>query len=113
MSLSRRSLLAGSAAAASTVLASYSQEAHAADESVIDSSALGKTKNTRFAVNIEMWFRGTPYLDRFHKAAELGFPAVEIWPYKGNDRDPDRLRPRRSRRASPSPSSRLGAFGPA
>src|SRR4029453_6900037 len=38
-----------------------------------------------------MWFHGTPYLDRFQKAADLGFSAVEIWPYKGSDRDPDRL----------------------
>ena len=62
-----------------------------AEEPTVDAKLLGKTKNTKFAVNIEMWFGKTPYLDRFQKAADLGFPAVEIWPYKGNDRDPDRL----------------------
>jgi hydroxypyruvate isomerase len=90
MPLSRRSLLAGSAAVASTSLIAAGQSA-AADEPAVDPKTLGKTKNTKFAVNIEMWFGKTPYLERFQKAAELGFSAVEIWPYKGNDRDPDRL----------------------
>jgi hydroxypyruvate isomerase len=83
--------LASSIAAASLTLGAQSDAARAADQTAVDPKSLGKTKNTKFAVNIEMWFRGTPYLDRFQKAADLGFPAVEIWPYKGNDRDPDRL----------------------
>lgn len=44
----------------------------------------GRTPNTHFAVNLEMWFRGS-FLDRITKAAELGFPAVEFWPYQGKD----------------------------
>ena len=89
MALSRRSLLAGSAAVASASL--LASGTTAAEEPAVDPKSLGKTKNTKFAVNIEMWFNKTPYLERFQKAADLGFPAVEIWPYKGNDRDPDRL----------------------
>jgi len=89
MAISRRSLLAGSAAVASASL--LASGTTAAEEPAIDSKSLGRTKNTKFAVNIEMWFGKTPYLERFQKAADLGFPAVEIWPYKGGDRDPDRL----------------------
>ncbi len=89
MTLSRRTLLTASAAASAAL--AIDPPSQAADEPIIDPKTLGKTKNTKFAVNIEMWFGKTPYLDRFQKAADLGFPAVEIWPYKGNDRDPDRL----------------------
>lgn len=45
----------------------------------------GSTLRTRFAVNIEMWWRNLPFLERFDKAAELGFPAVEFWPWRGKD----------------------------
>jgi hydroxypyruvate isomerase len=44
----------------------------------------GRTPNTPFAVNIEMWFRG-PFDQRIRAAAELGFPAVEFWPYQNKD----------------------------
>ena len=45
----------------------------------------GRTPNTRFAVNVEMWWRRLPFLDRLRAAAELGFPAVEFWPHRGKD----------------------------
>ncbi len=47
----------------------------------------GKTPHTRFAVNIEMWWRDRPFLDRIRAAASLGFPAVEFWPWQGKDLD--------------------------
>jgi len=47
----------------------------------------GRTPHTRFAVNVEMWFGGLPFLDRIRAAAELGFPAVEFWPWRGKDLD--------------------------
>lgn len=47
----------------------------------------GKTPHTKFAVNVEMWFGGLPFLDRVRAAAALGFPAVELWPWKGKDLD--------------------------
>ncbi len=42
----------------------------------------GKTPHTKFAVNIEMWFRRLPFLERIRAAAELGFPAIEFWDYQ-------------------------------
>jgi hydroxypyruvate isomerase len=48
---------------------------------------LGKTPHTKFAVNVEMWFRKLPFLDRLRASAALGFPAVEFWPYEGKDID--------------------------
>jgi hydroxypyruvate isomerase len=43
---------------------------------------------TRFAVNIEMWrFGGGPHQDRIRAAAELGYPAVEMWPWRGKNLD--------------------------
>ena len=47
----------------------------------------GRTPNTRFAVNVEMWWRKLPFLERLERAAELGFPAVEFWPWRGKDLD--------------------------
>lgn len=38
----------------------------------------GRTPNTRFAVNIEMWWKGPPD-QRIEEAAALGFPAIEFW----------------------------------
>ena len=41
---------------------------------------------TRFAVNIEMWrFGGGAHQDRIRAAAKLGYPAVEMWPWRGKN----------------------------
>ncbi len=53
----------------------------------LDDSTLGKTPHTRFAVNVEMWWRRLPFLERLQRAASLGFPAVEFWPYDNKDID--------------------------
>jgi len=45
----------------------------------------GRTPNTRFAVNVEIWWSSLPLLERIRKAAELGFPAIEFWPWRGKD----------------------------
>lgn len=45
----------------------------------------GRTANTEFAINIEMWFRGMPYEQRIHKVHELGYKWVEFWPWRGKD----------------------------
>lgn len=48
----------------------------------------GATKNTRFAVNAEMWWRKEPnFLKRLEAAAALGFPAVELWPWENKDQN--------------------------
>jgi hydroxypyruvate isomerase len=48
---------------------------------------LGKTPHTKFAVNLEMWWRELPFLDRVRKAARFGYPAVEFWAWKNKDLD--------------------------
>lgn len=80
----RRTFIGASAALAGAAAIVTSQTAKAAEP---DPSTLGKTQHTRFAVNVEMWWRKLPFLDRLKKAAELGFPAVEFWPYQGKDID--------------------------
>jgi hydroxypyruvate isomerase len=83
MSATRRTFLAGSAALAASPL--VAQSVATAQEQPLDPATLGKTKNTRFAVNVEMWWGKLPFLERLKKAAELGFPAVEFWPHQGKD----------------------------
>jgi hydroxypyruvate isomerase len=78
----RRAFL-GAAAATSAAAAFVPAAAPAAQPA--DPATLGKTPHTRFAVNIEMWFTEFDFLDRFRKSAELGFPAVELWPWQGRD----------------------------
>ncbi|MEX2188945.1 MAG: TIM barrel protein [Pirellulales bacterium] len=99
MSLDRRSFLTASAAVAGGALAACAAEdkpattadsadADSADaERRIDPKQPGKSCKTKFAVNVEMWFRKLPFLDRVRAAAALGFPAVEMWPYQGKDID--------------------------
>lgn len=38
-----------------------------------------------YAVNIEMWWRSLPFIDRIHAAADAGFTQVEFWPWRGKD----------------------------
>ncbi len=78
-SIDRRAFL-GTAAAAG-ILAGQSANA---DE---DLSGLGRTPHTKFAVNIEMWWRKLPFLERIKQAAALGFPAYEFWPWERQDID--------------------------
>jgi hydroxypyruvate isomerase len=80
--LNRRTFL-GSAA----VLAGGVAAARAADLSPQEIKQLGRTPHTKFAVNIEMWWKKLPFMKRFEQAAAFGYPAVEIWPWKGKDRD--------------------------
>ncbi len=77
---SRRSFL-GTSAAAAGALALDAGAASAAEAGKLP----GQTPNTKFAVNIEMWFGGMPFLDRMRASAKLGFPAVEFWPWEGKD----------------------------
>lgn len=83
MSFPRRTFLASALAGAGGAAFSSSRAAAADD----DHSTLGKTPHTRFAVNVEMWWRKLPFLERLNRAAALGFSAVEFWPYEGKDID--------------------------
>lgn len=71
------SLLGGSLAFAGSSLTSVA----AADDRP------GQTANSKFAVNVEMWWTKLPFLDRIKSAADMGFPAVEFWPYENKDID--------------------------
>jgi hydroxypyruvate isomerase len=42
----------------------------------------GATRNTPFAVNVEMWFGGKNFLEKIELAAKFGFPAIEFWPWE-------------------------------
>lgn len=79
--ISRRTML-GSAALVSTTVGAVG--ADAVRETLADIKNPGQTPNTTFAVNLEMWFKGS-MRKRIEQAAELGFPAVEFWPYQNRD----------------------------
>jgi hydroxypyruvate isomerase len=38
-----------------------------------------------YACNIDMWFRPTPFIERFALAAKCGFTTVEFWPARRED----------------------------
>ena len=82
--IDRRTLLK-STAAASLAMPLAAPLAAAADGE--DTSQLGRTPHTKFAVNIEMWWTKLPFLDRIRAAAKFGFPAFEFWPWRGRDVD--------------------------
>lgn len=44
----------------------------------------GRTPHLPVAVNIEMWFEGS-FVERIEQAAELGFPAIELWTWRDKD----------------------------
>lgn len=76
MSLSRRHLLAAAPLAGVAPLLALQ-----------DRDRPARTKHTRFAANVEMWWGKLPFLDRIRAAAELGFPAIEFWPWRRKDID--------------------------
>ena len=84
-SIDRRAFMGSSTAAAS--LAALSTGLFAGEDSAKDLVKIGKTRHTKFAVNIEMWWRKLPFLDRLRHSAALGFPAVEFWPWQRQDID--------------------------
>lgn len=88
MTLSRRALLAAvpaAGAAALPALRSPVSAATAGRAPLQDPAQPAKTPKTKFAANIEMWWGGLPVLDRIRAAHQLGFPAIEFWPWRGKD----------------------------
>ena len=73
--LGRRSFIGTSVGVTAAALAIRPTETRAADV-----AKPGKTPNTLFAVNVEMWFGNKPFLQKISTAAEMGFPAIEFWP---------------------------------
>jgi hydroxypyruvate isomerase len=94
-SATRRSFLAVSAAAAATPLLGARTFARVAPLALQDGgerSKIGKTPRTKFAINAEMWFHGVPFLQKLERIAALGFPAFEMWPWRGRDFTLDQLK---------------------
>ena len=80
--LDRRTFLAGSLSAAVSGAATQDETETVQAEGL---ELPGRTPHTRFAVNIEMWFRRLPLLDRIRASADLGFPGIEFWGTEGKD----------------------------
>lgn len=78
-SIDRRAFLGAAAVTGITA----ATQAEAAEET----SRLGRTPHTKFAVNIEMWWRKLPFLERIKQAAAFGYPAYEFWPWERQDID--------------------------
>ena len=82
-SVTRRAFLTSSAVGTAAAAGIGSA---AADDDV---SRIGRTPHTKFAVNVEMWFRDLPPLDRsmerLDQVARLGFSGFEFWPWRGRD----------------------------
>lgn len=81
-SMTRRAFLGSTALAAVSAQWALAQQPGAGDR-----RSIGKTPHTKFAVNVEMWFKKLPFLDRLREAAALGFPGVELWPWQDKDID--------------------------
>lgn len=82
MSTDRRNFLKSSAVLAAG--AGLASAAHQPQKE--DTTRLGRTAHTKFAVNLEMWWRNLmPFTRRIEEAARLGFQAIEFWPYEGKD----------------------------
>ena len=78
--LTRRSLLAAVPAAAAVPLV----RAQDPQKQALPARPAA-TPKTKFAANVEMWWGGLPFLERIQKAHDLGFPAIEFWPWRGKD----------------------------
>jgi hydroxypyruvate isomerase len=83
--VSRRSVF--SVAGAGVAAAAMGSAAHLSEAAPFPAFAEverpGATKNTRFAVNVEMWYGRKSFLEKIELAAKYGFPAIEFWPYEG------------------------------
>jgi len=76
--VSRRRFI-GSALGSATLASVSAGVARSQQLSDVDVGRLGKTPHTKFACNVEMWWRKLPFLERIKKAASFGYPAVEFW----------------------------------
>ncbi len=52
---------------------------------VEDLRKIGQTPHTKFAVNVEMWWKNLPFIERIRQTASLGFRAIEFWGYEKKD----------------------------
>ncbi len=83
----RRRFLGAAATGAALAGGVAAKAVSAQDSAAADASELGKTPHTRFAVNVEMWWRKEKFAERIRMAAAYGFPAFEFWPWRGKNID--------------------------
>lgn len=82
----RRSLLTALGAfALAPRLARAASTSPAAQQDAAELASIGRTPHARFAINVEMWWRDLPFLERVKRAADLGFPGVEFWDWRSKD----------------------------
>ncbi len=81
MSVDRRAFIALAGAAAAS--AAWPGRTPAAQTSLSLPTGSDGWGLSRFAVNIEMWWGGMPFLDKIASAHAGGFRAVEFWPWQG------------------------------
>jgi hypothetical protein len=80
--IERRTFLG--AAAGSGLLVAGAAGARAAEEKPeVDTSSLGKTPHTKFACNLEMWWRKLPFLERVQGGRVV---RSEEWRVKSGER---------------------------
>lgn len=79
--ITRRTLLEAA------IVTGFSAPLLAGEESGEDISKIGKAGQIRFAINVEMWWRKLPFLERIEKTADFGFSAIEFWPWRSKDLD--------------------------
>lgn len=65
-----------------TLLGSIAAAPLATQVQPASAQSAGTQRSTRFAVNIEMWWRSLPLLERVDRAAAAGFPAIEFWTWR-------------------------------
>jgi hydroxypyruvate isomerase len=81
--IGRRAFLSVGAATVGATVVGTAASAQPSETAASEVELPGKTPNTPFAVNVEMWFGRRPFLDKIQMAADYGFPAIEFWPYEG------------------------------
>lgn len=89
MDMTRREILGAAVGVAGMMASTARAQERKVENSrdLIDASqgeleSIGKTPHTKFAVNVEMWWPKLSFNDRIKKTAELGFPAIEFWPWQ-------------------------------
>ncbi len=87
MSRIDRRTFVGAALGSGALLAGAAGVARGEEKPDVETSTLGKTPHTRFACNLEMWWRKLPFPDRVKNAAAFGYPAIEFWPWQNKDLD--------------------------
>lgn len=87
--INRRSFLGslGAAAAGLSVPRAMADESQTDAEPAELTRLPGRTPHSRFAANLEIWWKDQPFVERIAEAAKLGYPAIEFWDWFNKDVD--------------------------